>query len=103
MILRSALSCGLLRRKPYTVATTPPKANDASRIATKFAALGDRVSVMVSVDGTTPDGDVTLRTAVNEVVSESWTVKVTGTVVTAVGVKGTGTGPRGVIVGAWAA
>ena len=93
----------MLRRRPDTVATAPPSANDASRMKMKFNASGDRVSVMVSVDGTTPDGDVTLRTAVNEVVSESWTVKVTGTVVTVVGAKGTETGPRGVIVGACAA
>jgi hypothetical protein len=45
---------------------------------------------MVSVDGTTPRGEVTLRTTVNEVVVKSWAVRIsiTGTGVTVVGANG---------------
>jgi len=75
-----------------------PNNSDAVRIAQKLVDLRDRVSVMVCVEGATPGGDVTLSTTVNEVVSESKTVKCTGTGVTVVGAKAGGF-PLGMIVG----
>jgi hypothetical protein len=72
------------------IITNTPMVNDPMMIQRKLDDRGVRVNVTASVDGTTPDGDVTDRMTVNEVVSESWTVRSTVTDVTVVGASGGG-------------